>query len=335
MTVAAGCASPGPPRPPSLHLPQLVRDLSAQRVGEHVDVRFTVPTLSTDRQSLAARKHGAGRLTAQVCRSVETSSAPCTPIQTKPVSAGDAVTLQNALSASERAGTFRPLFYRVAILNGDGRSAGQSRPAVALAGPVPPPIADLAAATTARGMQLTWRRESSPARVQILRTTGSGTHTLAVEGDPGGAVDAEAKPGEALSYMVVRVRTVPAAQSGAPSDLPVSGEPASLSVVRTADVFPPAPPSGLVAVGVQLQGAPPEIDLSWEPNAEPDLAGYLIDRADGRGPATAINAAPVTSISFRDMAVEAGHTYTYTVRAVDRSGNRSKPGAPSTETLRP
>ena len=42
------CASPGPPRAPSLQLPNPVSDLSAARVGDHVEIRFTVPRETTD-----------------------------------------------------------------------------------------------------------------------------------------------------------------------------------------------------------------------------------------------------------------------------------------------
>ncbi|HEY1965698.1 MAG TPA: hypothetical protein VGG59_12240, partial [Acidobacteriaceae bacterium] len=37
----AGCASPGQPRPPSLNLPEVVKDLTAQRVGDVVELRWT------------------------------------------------------------------------------------------------------------------------------------------------------------------------------------------------------------------------------------------------------------------------------------------------------
>ncbi len=41
--VVVGCASPGPPRAPSLHLPQPVKGLTAERHGDAVVVRFATP----------------------------------------------------------------------------------------------------------------------------------------------------------------------------------------------------------------------------------------------------------------------------------------------------
>ena len=42
-----GCASPGTPRPPSLHLPRPVRNLQAMREGNRVLLQWTTPTDTT------------------------------------------------------------------------------------------------------------------------------------------------------------------------------------------------------------------------------------------------------------------------------------------------
>ncbi len=44
----SGCASPGPARPPSLHLPRLATDLTATRTGNDVTLRWTTPDKTTD-----------------------------------------------------------------------------------------------------------------------------------------------------------------------------------------------------------------------------------------------------------------------------------------------
>src|SRR5215471_8760286 len=67
-SLAIGCASPGPPRPPSLKLPEAVTDLSAQRVGNQVLLQWTTPAKSTD--NLAIKE----TLSARVCRAAVTSS---------------------------------------------------------------------------------------------------------------------------------------------------------------------------------------------------------------------------------------------------------------------
>ena len=76
--LAAGCASPGPPRAPSLELPQPVADLAAERSGNSVELRFTVPHLSTDKLPLFDRRHPHKMLRGVVCRAV--GHRDCTPV---------------------------------------------------------------------------------------------------------------------------------------------------------------------------------------------------------------------------------------------------------------
>jgi hypothetical protein len=44
----AGCGRKGPPQPPFLRLPAAVGGLTGKRLGEHVVLRFTIPTANTD-----------------------------------------------------------------------------------------------------------------------------------------------------------------------------------------------------------------------------------------------------------------------------------------------
>ena len=71
--LVVGCASPGPPRAPSLQLPEPVRDLSAARVGDRVELKFTLPQRTTD--NLPIREAG---VKASVCRGSE--GGPCVAV---------------------------------------------------------------------------------------------------------------------------------------------------------------------------------------------------------------------------------------------------------------
>jgi fibronectin type 3 domain-containing protein len=81
------------------------------------------------------------------------------------------------------------------------------------------------------------------------------------------------------------------------------------------DVFAPAAPKGLSAVGVA--GA---VNLIWEANTEGDLAGYVILRGEAPGDTLqAITATPITETTYRDTTVQPGVRYVYAVVAVDRA----------------
>lgn len=96
-------------------------------------------------------------------------------------------------------------------------------------------------------------------------------------------------------------------------DLDVRSEPSASTCVEFVDTFPPAAPTGLVAVaggGV--------VSLAWTANEEGDVAGYRVLR--GRGPDAPLDlltAEPIAATTYRDAAVEAGVSYVYAVQAVD------------------
>ena len=79
------------------------------------------------------------------------------------------------------------------------------------------------------------------------------------------------------------------------------------------DTFPPTAPARLVAVADE--GG---ISLIWEPNAEPDVAGYLVLRGEPTDATLQpLTPTPVAEARFRDTHVSAGKKYVYAVVAVD------------------
>jgi hypothetical protein len=78
-------------------------------------------------------------------------------------------------------------------------------------------------------------------------------------------------------------------------------------------VFPPVPPRQLAAVA--SEGA---ISLIWEPNAEPDLGGYVVLRGDlSDATLHPLTASPILEARYRDESAEPGRQYVYAVIAVD------------------
>ena len=101
------------------------------------------------------------------------------------------------------------------------------------------------------------------------------------------------------------------------------------------DIFPPEVPTGLAAVAaVGTNGAGPTIDLSWQPDTEADLAGYVVYRREGDGEWQRISPA-TTGIEpvFHDANVQPGHTYQYAVSATGKNGQESARSAAAQETV--
>ncbi len=136
------------------------------------------------------------------------------------------------------------------------------------------------------------------------------------------------KQGETVTYTVMRARTVPAEKDGDPAACVVNGEPATITVTRSADTFPPAPPTGLVAVRCSLRAnrAASTCRGSRMPSRTWRATSCIAATARVRPRAT--DPAPFAPSALAMRPSQAGHTYTYVLRAVDAAGNRSARAAP-------
>ncbi|HZM51166.1 MAG TPA: hypothetical protein VFE68_11765 [Vicinamibacteria bacterium] len=94
--------------------------------------------------------------------------------------------------------------------------------------------------------------------------------------------------------------------------------------VSVVDIVAPAAPGGVAALG-----APDGIEVSWSPSTEPDLAAYRLYRQAAGGPREKVGEVAPPETSLRDSTAAQGTRYIYTVTAVDRAGNESKPSAPA------
>jgi hypothetical protein len=352
LFLTIGCASPGNPRPPSLNLPEIVTDLTAQRIGDQVELHWTTPTRTTDGIDIK------GSVTAQLCFQVDPSSpaSVCKPMPPIPVAPGASHTT-DPLSPPLNADPATLLAYRVQIFNAAGRSAGRSAPAFAAAGAAPPPVQQLHATPTRNGAIIEWQRQSTTSPVELDRilagqpkpTTPSPAkpkstlqltqpnpteihlQTPSDQPDAGGTTDSSARKGETYTYTAQRIRSITLnghhLELRSPESAPVT--------VLLSDTFPPQSPTGLVAIPT---GAGAAIDLSWQPNTETDLTGYHVYRQEltasdqPLGTSQRLTQTPVTGPAFHDASAVAGHHYAYRVTAVDATGNESTPSAPVLQT---
>jgi hypothetical protein len=357
---------PSAPLPPSLKLPDPVTDLAATRTGNQVALTWTMPKKNTDKLLLK------GNVPVRVCRK-EGSASGCAQAGVLLLAPGTAGAFTDTLPDALRAGAPRALTYFVELKNRNGRSAGLSNGAVVVAGEAPRPVAGLVAEVRKQGVVLHWTAgadvEASMA-VRLHRTlltpppvkkkaTGETTaggmgglmtpppepvkENLLVEksGKTGQvldrALDENIRFGETYEYRAQRVARITVDGETMELDGPLSAP----VRVEAADVFPPAVPAGLAAVAIAGEdGTAPAIDLSWQPDTEVDLAGYAVYRRDvsaageGSGDWQRISPAqPVVGPGFHDAHVQAGHTYSYAVSAIDQGGHESGRSVAAEETV--
>jgi hypothetical protein len=354
-----GCGMPGVPRPPSLKLPDPVTGLIAIRTADTVLLTWTMPRRTTDKLPLR------GAVNVRVCRSVE--QAPCAQVAELPFDPGQLAQYEDHLSEPLTTGAAQPLTYTVEVFNRLGHSAGVSNAAWTASGPAPEPMPSLQATVRADGVVLHWQGAAPTAPAPAGAQTYIRIHRklltppkqpAAVQAATPNSAAGESPFGPEPTVPEVENLTVPESKSGQALDTEavfdrtyeyraervlelslgghrviVDGAPSDPVTVVTRDVFPPAVPTGLVALTVPEEKA---IDLSWNPDSEPDLAGYIVYRRRPRETSfQRLSAALIIAPAFRDAIAVPGLKYAYSVSAIDLDGNESARSPEVEETLEP
>jgi hypothetical protein len=341
------CATIGPPQPPSLDLPKPPTDLRATRKGSRVNLTWTIPTMTTDRETLRTFGstlvcRGAGELNAcntQVGEIRTPTPAGKADSSAQKPQASYTDTLPPQLESDDPSAI---ITYAVQVLNREGRAAGLSNQVhVQLAHTLPSPR-DFQARVAKEGVVLSWIGEvvsAPPADVKYVyrvyrRAEGSDERVLAGEA-PAGAearftiTDASIEWQKTYYYHAEAVTLIRRATS---SQLEVEGDDTPEIKVFADDVFPPTVPAELQAV-FSGPGQKPFIDLVWAPVADADLAGYNVYRHEEGTTPVKLNEELIKAPAYRDENVAPQKKYSYSVSAVDVRGNESARSEEATESV--
>ena len=303
-----GCGSIGQPLPPALHIPQRVTDLSAVEQGDQIVVQFTVPTRTTEnlliRKSVTAEL-GIGPAHTPFDLETWTASAQRTEIPTNESA------VKYGVPAAGWAG--KTVVIAVEVLNERGRTSGWSNQVtLAVIAPLAPP-GGLKAEGVSEGVRLTWQGAASGYRIYRRVDSGANAEMVGESADRS-YTDKSTEYGKAYRYSVETFRVE--------GDIHAASDRTAEVEIMPVDIWPPPVPSGLAAIA-----SPGRIELAWERNVAPDLAGYNIYRAEGEGPFRKIGEAR-QGPSYSDSTVMAGKTYRYAVSAFDQIPNESEKSAP-------
>jgi len=349
VALLSGCGTPGAPQLPSLNLAVPVQDLTATRVGNQVQLDWTLPRKNTDRTLV---KHSPET---RICRQVGSAlmsscvvvgEVPAPKPQLQPKQKGqqqpDAVRMQYVDQLPLQMGMDNPTgfaTYAVEEMNAKARSAGLSNQVAVPVAPTLPAPSELSARVSGEGVTISWVGGALASLPPGL------TYRYEIErrpvGGPAYIVVGDVEPSAQGSYLdktfeweknyEFRITTLTQVNSHGMS-ASVQGESSKPVEVFTRDIYPPAQPVGLQAAFSSV-GQKPFIDLTWAPNLENDLAGYNVFRRSAGGMSEKLNQQLVQVPSFRDDKVKASGSYVYSVSAVDLRGNESPRSGEASETV--
>jgi hypothetical protein len=331
LMIVAGCGMQASPLPPSLKLPVPVSDLSGTRAGEEVSLHWTMPKRDTDKVLLV------GDQKARICRHL--NGGPCETAGEALFAPNKPAAFVDRLPSRLTSGPPQLLSYTVVLLNPGGHDAGPSNQVYTASGAAPAKAEDFSATATAEGIVLKWNAApTSQADQEIMRihrtlvvdpkakkpdqaggSPAPQEQTLEVTGpDKGEALDRDAALDNVYRFTAERVREL-SIQGHAFEE---ASQISQVVTINARDIFPPHVPLGLQAVADPDAHA---IDLSWTPDSDLDIAGYVVYRRDAGSGANPVRVSPpgLVSPSFRDVSALPGHSYAYSVSAVDRDGNES------------
>lgn len=361
--ILAGCASPGEPTERKPPVPQGVTDLSAAQSGDDVVLTFTLPQQTTDgRQLDQLPSIEIFRGFESRAAAGSQPSAPASPTLVLTIPSGMADRYSNAgharvvdpLQASDfEAHPNATAVYIVRTRVSPKRDSPNSNAVTLRVHPAANPIDDLKAEVTPSAVVLTWAPPRETIAGPAVSVGPYDIYRAQIEPQPSAAASAASnKTNAAPATVAGNSKSQPAlvkiGETDAPPfsdthaifgatyeysvrsiaqypDQPVESADSNLVTITPKDIFPPAAPLGLVVVLVPAQGATlAHLELSWAISPETDIAGYDVyrsEQADVQG--TRQNTELLIAPAFRDMNVQPGRRYFYSVTAVDRSGNES------------
>lgn len=213
--------------------------------------------------------------------------------------------------------------YRLTAVN---LSGAESAPAEGLAVPTDstPPLAPggLAAADTGLGerLDLTWNPSGAPdlAGYHLYRSGAPGEAPIRASSQLiTGTSFRDSGLTDGLSYTY-QVTAVDGMGNESDRSEEASGVPT--------DITPPAVPAGLAVTDPNTSD---ELAVSWAPNPEPDLAGYILYWSlSEQGPYERLATVRPEDLTYRDYWLSLGTWRYYRLSTIDQTGNESAPSAP-------
>jgi predicted phage tail protein len=343
----SACGKRRPPLPPVENVPQRTELLSGVQRGNQVILSWPAPRRNAPEGSVQSiRRIDVYRLAEGIRDPLplteEEFSARATLIGSVP--SEEILRASDTLSYTDELSLTQPvrLRYAVRYVNAAGQRAAFSNflliePAASVS---QPPFIDATPEVKESAIVLRWRPpaanvdDTTPPNLLGYNVYRSARSQNQPAQEPLNArpVTANSFADQSFSFGEEYVYVVRAVSLGTGGE-PVESLNSNSVTAKPVDIFPPAPPGKVTAVG---SATPPRMSVFFPTNAEKDLAGYNIYRSEDPDlpkPWTKLNRNPLDRTTFQDEAVQPGRKYFYYVTAIDNAGNESLPSEVASDTI--
>jgi len=314
LAAAAGCGYVGAPMPPALNTPERVALVNVSQHAGQLVIGFVITGKTTD--GLVLHRLKAIDLRAGPPGAKPVTSTPASmdawakgarqlPVEPPKIEGWE---IKVPVAGWEN----QDVVIAVRAVGPTGRAGAWSEPLTVHVVPAPS-VPVVTAVPGPEGIALSWPRESAPPETKwrIFRQRKGEEQSVAIaDATEPHWLDPVTEENMEFTYEVQTLQ--PAGKGLAES------ERSKAVTVAYKDVFPPATPLGLTAIaGVG------SIELSWEPNHEPDLRGYQVYRSEVSGALVKLGAV-TGEVTYSDTKIEHAKRYVYAVAAIDKLGNEGK-----------
>lgn len=320
LALLASCGYVGDPLPPAGMLPAPVLDLRAIQNADQIEISFTLPEQTTEGLPITRpgqidlRAGLPGEAPFDVNRWQSGARAVDAAWPVKPADQTTPTRIAAAIPAGPWVG--KDLVIGVRLSNPRGRFAGFSRlHTISVVAPLAQPVVKTRAVAP-QGVELTWDADlRAGVRYSVRRLDEGAAEPIVLgEASEGRWVDSAALFDKPYRYVVQA--------TWKENDISATSLPSAPAAITPVDTFPPAAPTGLTALlGVT------SIEIAWDRNTEPDLAGYRIYRAPAGGEFVRIAEVGSTP-TYSDRQFARNATHRYAISAIDRRGNESPRSEP-------
>lgn len=344
----SGCAKIADPQPPEILVPKAAVDLTASQHAGTVVLKVSIPLQNTNGspvrtlQSVAVYRHVSDTSELKHFKPIPEDQFEREAVQILSIPKeripdyrqADFLVLKDSFSGLEQSLIYTHTFrYAVLFVNNKNLAAGFSNQAVITPVRMPPPPSGLTAEVTESSIHLQWEAPSENivgsgpdqfAGYNLYRSTEEGQiPTTPINSSP-----LKRPEFKDVHFHFDRTYYYRVSVIGGSEEVPAESLLSEELAVTPRDVFPPQPAGNFSVLYEDDFNL-----LLWSPSPSTDVAGYRITRREeGTTTGQLLQQGLIPGNSYRDINIQPGKKYEYTLTAIDTFGNASSAVQAATTT---